>query len=186
MPDKGQSKYPSMENIAINTKGVFKLLKDLSPQGPDCIPSIKLTSAAGKRAPILTQLYQYSLAEGETPSGWRDAHIVPVFSKGEIHLPSNYRPVSLTSIDCKLLEHIIHSNITSHFDRYNILTDKQHEFRIRRSCETQLATTIQRIAQNLTSKGQVNVILLDFAKTFDKVPHRAYSFTEHIKEIYSM
>ena len=56
----------------------------------------------------------------------------------------------------------------SHFDRYNILTDKQHGFRNRRSCETQLVATIQKIAQNLTSKGQVDVILLDFAKAFDK------------------
>jgi hypothetical protein len=51
-------------------------------------------------------------------------------------------------------------NITSHFDRYNILTDKQHEFRSKHSCETQLVTTIQKIAQ--ISKGQVDVILLDF------------------------
>ena len=49
---------------------------------------------------------------------------------------------------------------------------KQHGFRRKRSCETQLVTTIQKIAQNLTSKGQVDVILLDFAKAFDKVPHR--------------
>jgi hypothetical protein len=59
MPDKGQSKYPSMENIAINTKGVFKLLKDLSPQGPDCIPSCMLKSAADELAPILMLLCQY-------------------------------------------------------------------------------------------------------------------------------
>ena len=56
MPDKGQSKYSSMENIAINTRGVFKLLKDLSPQGPDCIPSFILKNAADELAPILTQL----------------------------------------------------------------------------------------------------------------------------------
>jgi hypothetical protein len=56
MPDKGQSKYPSMENIAINTRGVFKLLKDLNPQGPDCIPSFILKSAANELAPILAQL----------------------------------------------------------------------------------------------------------------------------------
>jgi hypothetical protein len=175
MPDKGQSKYPSMKDIVINTKGVFKLLKDLNPQkatGTDCIPSFILKSAADELAPILTQLYQYSLAEAEIPSDWRDAHIVPLFKKGEKHLPSNYRPVSLTSIVCKLLEHIIHSNIMSHFDRYNILTDKQHGFRSKRSCETQLVTTIQKIAQNVTSKGQVDVILLDFAKAFEKVPHR--------------
>ena len=51
------------------------------------------------------------------------------------------------------------------------MTDKQHGFRSKRSCETQLVTTIQKIAQNLTSKGQVDVILSDFAKAFDKVPH---------------
>ena len=60
----------------------------------------------------------------------------------------------------------------SHFDQCNILTDKQHGFRRKRSCETQLVTTIQKIAQNLTSKGQVDIIFLDFAKAFDKVPHR--------------
>jgi hypothetical protein len=52
-------------------KGVFKLLKDLNPHkaiGPDCIPSFILKSAADELAPILTQLYQFSLAEGEIPS----------------------------------------------------------------------------------------------------------------------
>ena len=62
----------------------------------------------------------------------------------------------------------------SHFDRYNILTDKQHGFRSKRSCETKLITTIHKIAQNLTSKEQVDIILLDFAKAFDKVPHRRF------------
>jgi hypothetical protein len=47
-----------------------------------CIPSFILKSAADELAPILTQLYQFSLAEGEIPSEWRDAHIVPVFKKG--------------------------------------------------------------------------------------------------------
>ena len=58
-----------------------------------------------------------------------------------------------------------------HFDKNQILTDKQHGFRARRSCETQLISTIQEIARNMTQKGQVDVILLDFAKAFDKVPH---------------
>jgi hypothetical protein len=54
MPDKGQSKYPSMKDIVINTKGVFKLLKDLNPhkaRRPDCIPSFILKSAADELAP---------------------------------------------------------------------------------------------------------------------------------------
>ena len=58
-----------------------------------------------------------------------------------------------------------------HLDNNQILTDKQHGFRARRSCETQLILTIQEIANNMTRKGQTGVILLDFAKAFDKVPH---------------
>ena len=60
-----------------------------------------------------------------------------------------------------------------HFERNNILCDGQHGFRKRRSCESQLITTIQGIASQLPSgKDQVDVILLDFPKAFDKVPHQ--------------
>ena len=60
-----------------------------------------------------------------------------------------------------------------HSDQKNILTVKQHGFRKRRSCVTQLVTTIQGIARQLRSgTDQVDVILLDFAKAFDKVPNR--------------
>ena len=60
-----------------------------------------------------------------------------------------------------------------HFDRFNILTDNQHGFRKRRSTLTQLNATIQGITSKLRSgKDQVDVILLDFAKGYDKVPHQ--------------
>ena len=59
-----------------------------------------------------------------------------------------------------------------HFDRHKILTDNQHGFRAKRSCEAQLITTIQKIASSMSSMGQVDVILLYFAKAFDKVPYQ--------------
>ena len=58
-----------------------------------------------------------------------------------------------------------------HFDKNQILSNKQYGFRARRSCETQLISTIQEIASNMMRKGQTHVILLDFAKAFKKVPH---------------
>ena len=136
------------------------------------VPAFILKSAASQLPLILTRLYQYSLDNGEVPTDWKNAHIVPVFKKGEKHLPSNYRQVSLTSIVCKVLEHIVHSSVMNHFDRHKILTDNQHSFRAKISCESQLITTIQKIASTMSSKGQADVILLDFAKAFDKVPHQ--------------
>jgi len=65
----------------------------------------------------------------------------------------------------------VHSNVMQHFDRYDVLSDNQHGFHKRRSCETQLLTTIQEIASNTAKGKQVDVILLDFAKPLDKVPH---------------
>ena len=96
----------------------------------------------------------------------------PVFKKGAKNRPENYRPVSLTSITCKMLEHIITSSIMRHLEQHEILTDAQHGFRKQRSCETQLIITLQDLAKTVDDKGQSDVILLDFSKAFDKVPHK--------------
>ena len=96
---------------------------------------------------------------------------MPIFKKGDRSKPENYRPVSLTSITCKTLEHIVSSTIMSHMDSHYILTDAQHGFRKRRSCETQLLLTIQDLASSIDTMEQTDVILLDFSKAFDKVPH---------------
>ena len=70
-----------------------------------------------------------------------------------------------------MLEHIIFNSTMKQLNSHKILTPSQHGFRSKRSCETQLIATIQGIAKNLKSgKDQVDVILLDFAKAFDKVP----------------
>ena len=174
IPDPGQSSIPSMPHITVDWKGVHKLLVNLRPHkatGPDSVPAFILKAAASQLAPALAKLFQKSLNTGEVPQEWRDALVVPIFKKGERHQPANYRPVSLTSITCKLLEHIVHSNIMQHFDRHRVLNDNQHGFRKRRSCETQLISTIQDIASSVAKGKQVDVILLDFAKAFDKVPH---------------
>ena len=58
-----------------------------------------------------------------------------------------------------------------HFEKFSMLNSFQHGFRQRHSCETQLITTIRDFANGLNSRGQIDAILLDFAKAFDKVDH---------------
>ena len=176
IPDKGPRPHPSMQDITVNINGVKKLLKNLKPykaSGPEGIPTFIVRGAAEELAPMLSHLYQFSLDTGNLPIEWKRANIVPLFQKGLKHLPSNFRTVSLTSLACKVLEHILHSNTMSHFDGNNIMTVKHHSFRKRRPCVTQFVTTFQGIASQLRSgRDQVDVILLDFAKAFDKVLHQ--------------
>ena len=122
-------------------------------------------------APALALLFQLSIDLGEIPEDWRQALVVPIFKKGDKHQSSNYRPVSLTSITCKLLEHILHSNIMRHLDQHNVLCDNQHGFRKKRLCKTKLLSTVQEIVSSTAKGQQVDTILLDFAKAFDKIPH---------------
>ena len=85
--------------------------------------------------------------------------------------------MSLTCICCKTLEHIIVSNINKHLALKSILADSQHDFRSQRSCETQLVQFYHDMVSNLDGaldrgQKQTDVIIMDFAKAFDKVPHR--------------
>ena len=118
-----------------------------------------------------------SLETGQLPENWRNANIYPIFKKGDRNLPPNYRPVSLTSICCKVMEHVIRSNAMDHLDKLNILTDNQHGFRHNRSCESQLILTTNDFAKSLDKGRQTDAIIMDFNKAFDVVAHRRLLLT---------
>jgi len=173
MPPTPTTKAPTIQDININTEGVAKLLSKLSPYkapGPDKIPPRVLKEAANELAPAIALLFQASLKQGRLPAEWKQAIVAPIFKKGDRAAPANYRPISLTSILGKTLEHIICSHIMKHLDLHKLLSNNQHGFRRKRSCESQLIITIQDLALNTDSKYQTDAILLDFSKAFDKVP----------------
>ena len=114
-------------------------------------------------------IFQRSLEFGKTPSDWKHAIVCLIYKKGPRHLPSNYRPVSLTCILCKLMEHIIVSNAMKHLDENKILSECQHGFRNQRSCESQLIGLVHDLTSNMDKNYQTDMIV--FAKTFDKVSH---------------
>ena len=163
-----------MEYIAVSCEGVVNLLKNPKPHkaaGPDDIPLMLLKEAADEIASAITLLFQASLNQGNTPSTWRKALVIPIFKKGSMSDASNYR-ISLTSVLCKLCEHILHSTILTHLANHKILSDAQHGFRKRRSCDTQLLLALNDFARGIEDKSQIDIIFLDFAKAFDKVSHQ--------------
>ena len=159
-----------MDNIVVSKDGVIKLLKGLNPSkalGPDELHPRVLKELATELGPVFSHLFQQSIDTGEIPKEWSLANICPLFKKSDRSLACNYRPVSLTCVLCKLLEHIVCSNIMAHLDGYKLLSDRQHAFRKRHSCETQLTTVINDWAKILDNRGQVDTVILDFEKAFD-------------------
>ena len=125
----------------ISEEGVRKLLHKSNPRkasGTYMIPARLLKECAEDLAPILAIIFNKSLQTGTVPEDWKTANVSAVFKKGQRYDPANYHPVSSTCLCCKMLEHTI--VCMKHVDKYSILSDCQHGFRARRSCETQLVT----------------------------------------------
>ncbi len=87
-------------------------------------------------------------------------------------MPANYRPVSLTCVTCKLLEHNIFSNTMNFLEEHIILNINQHGFRNGHSCESQLINTIECLARGLDQKSEIDCLVLDISQAFDTVPHQ--------------
>ena len=152
IPSKGTSPFTPMGGITVDPNGVLKLLNNLkihkAPR-PDGLSARLSKECSSEIAPILASIYNETLAQGTVPDDWGQANVAPIFKKGEKYDAANYRPVSLTCICCKTLEHIIVSNINKHLAFESILADCQHGFRSQRSCETQLVQFFHDLVSNL-------------------------------------
>ena len=106
------------------------------------------------------------------PRIWKDATITSIFKKGDNSNPGNYRPVSLTSIVCKVMESIIRDKIMKHLHLNDLLSECQHGFIPMRSCVTNLLEVINKWTGALDEGKPIDAVYLDFAKAFDSVPHQ--------------
>jgi hypothetical protein len=171
IPSLPGTPFPGMEDILVTEEGVAKLLRNLNPWkagGPDQMPTRVLKEMSREIAPYLTCIYNASLNKGQVPTCWKSANVTAIYKTGERHKASNYRPVSLTSICCKIEEHILVSSMLKHLARY----DCQHGFRARRSCKTQMLTIIHELAAGIDGGKQFDLAMLDFSKAFDRAPHQ--------------
>ena len=122
---------PPIPDVIISEQGVKKLLKGVDLRkvfGPDQVPCRMLQELYEELAPVFTAIFRNSHECGNLPEVCKSAWISPVFQKGTKCGAANYRPMSLTCIACKLLEHILCSCSGNHLDRHNALSPYQHGF----------------------------------------------------------
>lgn len=149
---------------------LLKLDQNKAP-GHDKVHAHVLKACASSLALPLSLIFNNSLATGSVPYQWLTANVTPIFKKGSRLEPNNYRPVSLTSIVCKILEKFIRDIMMKHMVENNLLNEHQHGFIPNKSCTTNLLETLDYLTWNLWHRKPTDVIFLDFAKAFDTVPH---------------
>ena len=125
----------------------LKNLKDNKSLGVDGIPQKLLKEIVEQISTSLEILFNLSIEEGIVPSEWKEANITPLFKKVSTNKPENYRPVSLISDVCKLLETLIIYHMVEFLVKHKLINTSQHEFLKARSCLTNLLCFVDEITK---------------------------------------
>ena len=150
----------------------IKAMKDNKSPGVDGIPPKLLLETVEQISIPLAKVFNLSLNEGVVPFEWKEANIIPLFKKGSRNKVENYRPVSLTSVICKLLEKLIKDHMADFLVKHKLINPSQHGFLKARSCLTNMLCFFEDVTKWIDEGSPVDIIYLDFQKAFDKVPHQ--------------
>jgi len=168
-PSLKESVLIESENIILVTKDeVERMLVRLDATksaGPDNIHPRVLKECSGQLAYPLSIIFQRSLNWCTIPKDWKKANISCLHKGGSKSDPNNYRPISLTSVCCKMLEKIVRFNIL----RTCAFSKHQHGFLPRRSCFTNLLEFYEYVTTEWDEGNVVDCVYLDFSKAFDRL-----------------
>ena len=132
-------------------------------------------------------IFRNSMESGTIPSQWKEARVYAIYKKGNKKLAGNYRPVSITSVLCRILEKLIRNQIVEYMQSENLLSDLQFGFIKGRSTSLQLLNIMNDWTYAIENSNSSDCIYLDYQKAFDTVPHKhlisklyAYNIDEKI------
>ena len=175
IPDFENRSNCELSTINLTEEIVRKKLSSLKTNkspGVDGLHPKVLSELSNEICTPLFIIFKQSITQGLVPRQWKDAVVVPLHKKGSKASTENYRPISLTSICCKLLESIIKDNLMEFMNDNNLISPSQFGFVPKKSCLSNLLTMLDKWTQSLDDGYNVDAIYLDLAKAFDSVPHQ--------------
>jgi len=174
LPDFTVTCSDNLNNFSCSERDIVKVvrkLKSTSSPGPDGINAFFLKKILAVIVNPLCKVFNVSLDHGMLPKDWKTAHIIPVFKKGDAQKASQYRPISLTSVICKILERVVREKLLDYALKNNIVPKEQHGFLPKKSTVTNLLECLNDWSQSFDKSRGTNVIYLDYTKCFDSVCH---------------
>ena len=116
-------------------------------------------------------MYNLSIRTADYLKSWKKALVLPIPKKGDLTKIQNYRPISLLPLPGKVMEKLIHQNLSFYLENNSLLADEQHGFRRAHSMVHSIAQLTNYIYRHLDEKAPTLAVFIDFRKAFDCVQH---------------
>lgn len=162
---------PPFDFAPVQADDIKKALEDITSKavGLDNIGTALIKPIVDGILPVLEHIYNFSFSNGVFPTLWKHAKIIPLPKKHDTNNVADFRPISILPTLSKIFEKIIHSQIISYMNTYNLFNPFQSGFRKEHSTTTALTKITCDISEAMDSKLLTVLVLLDFSKAFDTV-----------------
>ena len=147
----------------------IKKLKPKKATGSDSIPAYIYKGCAELFSAPLALIFNLAIKNGVFPGRLKEAIVSPVFKSGNVRSVENYRPISVLNSVAKVFENLLYDNLLRAFQ--NEFVHNQHGFLPGRSTVSNLCILTDAAARAINNKAQLDVIMTDCARAFDKVDH---------------
>ena len=169
---KNNNKKISHQPISLfECKKHLKRLNKNKPLGPSNIPAWALKDCLNLLAEPLCFMINAFIEEGKFPEHLKQAHVIPIYKKGDNEDPDNYRPISITSSLAKVFEQILREQMNEYLERNNLLGPLQFGFPAKYSTTDALLYATENIRKDLNDNQSTAAAFLDLSKAFDSMSH---------------
>ena len=150
--------------------GAINQAKNKSSPGEDHIHNNMLKHLPAATRTLLLNIFNRIWLEGVIPEEWRVSIVVPILKSGKNPAdPKSYRPISLTSSVCKILEKMINLRLVWFLEKHHLLTPHQYGFRQNRNTIDPIARLTTDILDGFSIRQSTTAIFFDIEKAFDTI-----------------
>ena len=169
--DKVGNSFFIAPSVPHEISDIISILKSGKSLGPNSIPMKSLKCLSPLISSSLSQIINESFQSGTFPDKMKLAKVIPLFKKGCPLTASNYRPISLLSVFCKIIEKVMYERLYKFLDKHEILYSLQFGFRASHSINHALVSLTEAIKRSLDNRKFSCGIFIDLQKAFDTVNH---------------
>ncbi|PIC54518.1 hypothetical protein B9Z55_003739 [Caenorhabditis nigoni] len=171
LPDTYDSIQPTVWVTDDEVYKTIKRCKNSCSKTSDDVPFTFIKMIAPLISSALAQIFNFSMIKGEVPEAWKTSIVIPLAKTKNPSTALDFRPISLTSHLCRIYERCILNQLTPFLNYVEFWSPSQHGFLPKRSTVTNMLEAMNDWTEALDRGEQVDIIYIDFAKAFDRVPH---------------